>query len=206
MHGLILNWCSTQLVSPVTASPTFWSISSAGKCELGLQSDAIIWLAHALDQRQADSDSVRHLLQTLRLALAADLPALALAHLQDQQLPYRLMPMGWPVSFSHSGQGSLCAVGRVRRLAVDLEHRSIPPRVWRRFFAQAEWQQLEQLPADLAQIQANRWWRLKECQVKLGLAPRLLTALIHPVSDIPLTVKYVEQDHFTICWQDSVDT
>ena len=137
----------------------------------GLHPQGRIWLGHQHMDRAADSGTVRQLLTTM-------LTGLSLSDTLDTRcFPYRMRASGLLVSFSHSGQHSLCAVGRVSRLATDMETRTIGWRTIERFFHPQERSQLAILPEADLQQQARIWWMQKECLVKLGYYPSLMAAL-----------------------------
>jgi len=109
-------------------------------------------------------------------------------------------PGCWAFNVAHSEDLALIALGTDRALGVDVEWRH--DRDWqalgRRFFAAAEWEQLQRLPEQLQQASFYRLWTCKEAYLKatgqgmslpLGrftmcadprLPPRLVDAVDHP--------------------------
>ncbi|PNK61680.1 4'-phosphopantetheinyl transferase family protein [Psychrobacter sp. FDAARGOS_221] len=168
-----------------------------------LSSNAKIWLASAsfdsvntaLNEQQAQKLAVRQLASQLISTLSAH-SAFQTAHqdvrLDDSHYPYRLQPVGYPISFSHSQRSVACAISSAD-IGIDIELNSVSAKVSKRFFHPNELLWLNSLPqlslmhscpkqATIKQTMSveqarNLLWMLKEASIKALGTDQLISGL-----------------------------
>lgn len=82
--------------------------------------------------------------------------------------PLCLAPIGWHISLSHSGNhiAALVCPATINALGIDIEHKTVPMRIAKRYFNTLEVAYLASLAAPAQQHALQSLWMLKECWVK----------------------------------------
>jgi 4'-phosphopantetheinyl transferase len=177
-----------------------WAAGRAAELSLDEQQRAARYLSETVGERfVACRTALRHLLSEA-LSLAPHEITLSTGPYGKPTLAPEQNPQQLAFNVSHSSDVALIAIGWRCELGVDVESTRGSANwqgIARRFFAPAEWQQVQQLPADLQHAGFYRVWTCKEAYLKgtgRGMSLPLGRFAVCADPRLPLRLLHVEDE------------